>query len=88
MGCLCLGKTRSKRNASIGSVLFSNAKPRLAFFESSVNYPYKSKHSLGLGEEGWGESPLHNKIWRLGKPREDGGTNKALSSSKLFVSAN
>ena len=55
MECLCLGKTRSKRNASIGSVLFSNTKPRLAFFESSVNYPYKSKHSLGLGEEGWGE---------------------------------
>lgn len=56
MGCLCFGKSKSKKNASIGSVLFSNAKPRLAFFESSVNYPCKSKHSLCLGGEGWGET--------------------------------
>lgn len=75
-----------QKNSSIGSILFSTVKPALSFFESPVDYRHKPRVSALVGREK--ERPLHLKIQRQGKPREDGGTNKALSSSKLFIGVN
>lgn len=74
--------------ACIGSSLLPSAKPRLLSLQVqwTVHF-YKYKRVCALVRWG-GEGPLHSKMQRQGKSREGGGTNRALSSSKLFIGVN